>query len=565
MINRNIFKRAAICAAAVAGTVMLTAAVKDDFGAGRNMELLINMFRDLNTYYVDGIDPDRVMQDAAAGMVSSLDPYTEYLPEEEMKNFSLLTTGKYGGVGSLIRKKDDYVRFAQPYKDYPADRAGIRIGDRILEIDGEPAKGFSTEEVSNRLKGDPGTSVRLKVGRLLDDSVFEVTLQRERISISGVPYYGWAADGIGYIEHNDFSEDCSSDMRRAVMQLRESGDLRGLVIDLRGNGGGIVQEAVKILSMFLPKGSEVLSMKGRQESSDAVFRTEQEPIDVDLPIVVLTDSGTASAAEIVSGALQDKDRAVLLGRRTFGKGLVQSTLPLGYNAFLKVTTAKYYMPSGRCIQAIDYAHRNDDGSVGYVPDSLVREFRTAAGRKVYDGGGIMPDVLRKAEYASRFAVTVYAMGFIDDFVDEYVKRNDQRLRSLDPTTFSISDSDYDDFVDFMADKKIEYRSQSSQFAEQLRQAAERELFDSTVVADIARLEKSLRDDNRTNLLRYRDELRDAINSQVILHYAYSDGVTKYNLLRDKDVKAAIKLLEDEAEYRRILAEQDTSRSQNQTN
>ncbi len=565
MINRNIFKRAAIGAAAVAGTVMLTAAVKDDFGVGRNMELLINMFRDLSTYYVDGVDPDRVMQDAAAGMVSSLDPYTEYLPEEEMKKCSLLTTGKYGGVGCLIRKKDDYVRFAQPYKGYPADRAGIRIGDRILEIDGEPAKGFSTEEVSNRLKGDPGTSVRLKVGRLLDDSEFEVTLQRERISISGVPYYGWAADGIGYIEHNDFSEDCSSDMRRAVMQLRESGDLRGLVIDLRGNGGGIVQEAVKILSMFLPKGTEVLSMKGRQESSDAVFRTEQEPIDVDLPIVVLTDSGTASAAEIVSGALQDKDRAVLLGRRTFGKGLVQSTLPLGYNAYLKVTTAKYYMPSGRCIQAIDYAHRNDDGSVGNVPDSLVREFRTAAGRKVYDGGGIMPDVLRKAEYASRFAVTVYAMGFIDDFADEYVKRNDERLRSLDPTTFSISDSDYDDFVDFMADKKIEYRSQSSQFAEQLRQAAERELFDSTVVADIARLEKSLRDDNRTNLLRYRDELRDAINSQVILHYAYSDGVTKYNLLRDKDVQAAIKLLEDEAEYRRILAEQDTARSQNQTN
>lgn len=323
MNSRGVFKRVAIGAAAVAGAVMLTAAVKDDFGLGRNMELLINMFRDLSAYYVDGIDPDRVMQDAAAGMVSSLDPYTEYLPEEEMEQFSLLTTGKYGGVGSLIRKKDEYVRFAQPYKGYPADRAGIRIGDRILEIDGESAEGLSTDEVSKRLKGDPGTAVRLKVGRLLDDEVFEVSLQRERIAISGVPYSGWAADGIGYIEHNDFSEDCASDMRRAVMRLKESGELRGLVIDLRGNGGGIVQEAVKILSMFLPKGTEVLSMKGRQASSDAVFRTEQEPIDVDLPIVVLINSGTASAAEIVSGALQDKDRAVLMGRRTFGKGLVQ--------------------------------------------------------------------------------------------------------------------------------------------------------------------------------------------------------------------------------------------------
>lgn len=544
---------------AVAVAVVLMASNPNDFALGRNIEVLINMMRELHVFYVDETDPAKLMKSAAAGMTSTLDPYTEYMPEEEVAEFEMMTTGKYGGVGSLIRQKGDYVRFAEPYKGCPADRAGIKIGDRIIEIDGESAKGMTVDQISRRLKGDPGTEVRLKVARLVDDSVMNLSLTRERISISGVPYAGWLNDSIGYIAHNDFSEGCAADLRRELMTLRQTGRLRGLVLDYRGNGGGIVQEAVEILSMFLPKGSKVLEMKGRTEDMSHIYRTDKEPIDTQLPIVVLTNSGSASAAEIVAGALQDMDRAVLMGRRTFGKGLVQSTRAVGYGDYLKVTTAKYYMPSGRCIQAIDYAHRNDDGSVDYVPDSLIREFTTRGGRKVYDGGGVMPDVVREAEYATRFVVTIYSEGHIEDYADDYAKQHDKRLQTMDPATFSISDAEFEDFVAMMRDRKTSYRSQSSQYADVVRRAAEQERQDSTIMADIRRLERALQGDMESNLRRHREELMDAINTQIILRYRYSAGVTQYNLSDDKDAKAAVELLGNPEEYSRILREQDTAR------
>jgi carboxyl-terminal processing protease len=481
------------------------------------------------------------------------------MPEKEVEEFEMMTTGKYGGVGSLIRQKGDYVRFAEPYKGRPADRAGIKIGDRIIEIDGKSAKGMTTEQVSNRLKGDPGTEISLKVARLVDDSVMTLTLRRERIAISGVTYAGWLNDSIGYIAHGDFNEGCAADLRRELMTMRQTGRLRGLVLDYRGNGGGIVQEAIEILSMFLPKGTKVLEMKGRTEEMSHIYRTDKEPIDTQLPLVVLTNSGSASAAEIVAGALQDMDRAVLMGRRTFGKGLVQSTRSVGYGDYLKVTTAKYYMPSGRCIQAIDYAHRNEDGSVDYVPDSLIREFATQGGRKVYDGGGVMPDVEREAEYATRFVMTLYAEGHIEDFADDYAKANDKRLQTLDPTTFTISDKDFEAFVEMMRDRKTSYRSQSSQYADVVRRAAEQERHDSTVLADIRRLERALEGDMESNLRRHREELLDAINTQIILRYRYSEGVAQYNLQDDKDAAAAVELLGNREEYSRILREQDTAR------
>lgn len=553
-------RRVVYAAVAVFGVAIMTAAVRNDFGLGRNIELLVNLFRELDVFYVDSLDVDDVMQRAADGMVSGLDPYTEYLSEKEMSQFMVMSTGKYGGVGSLIRKKGDYVVFVEPYRGYPADRAGIRIGDLLLEIDGESAKDLSVEEVSDRLKGDPGTTVRLKVRKLIGGDDVDLTLVRERVSLPGVPYSGWVTDSIAYISHSDFTEGCGDEMRNAVMRFKESGRLRGLILDYRNNGGGVVQEAVDILSMFLPKGTEVLELKGRQPSSNMTYVTEKEPIDTSLPIVVLTNSGTASAAEIVSGALQDMDRAVLLGRRTFGKGLVQETRPLGFNSYLKVTTAKYYMPSGRCIQAIDYAHRNEDGSVGYVPDSLIREFRTAGGRKVYDGGGIMPDIVTEAEYASHFAMLVYALGYIDDFADDYVRKNDARLQGLDPKSFSITDEDYAAFMDFMEDKEVDYRSQTRVYLDRLRDAAEQELYDSTFISQIERMGGQLKDDKRSNLERYRDELTDAINGRIIMSYAYSDGVAEYNMQRDADLDRAIEVLNDPAEYRRILTEQDTRRT-----
>lgn len=557
--SKHTVRRLLAVMGAVAVAVVLMASNPNDFALGRNIEVLINMMRELHVFYVDEIDPNQMMKNAAEGMVSTLDPYTEYMPEEEVAEFEMMTTGKYGGVGSLIRQKGDYVRFAEPYKGCPADRAGIKIGDRIIEIDGESAKGMTVDQISRRLKGDPGTEVRLKVARLVDDSVMNLSLTRERISISGVPYAGWLNDSIGYIAHNDFSEGCAADLRRELMNLRQTDRLRGLVLDLRGNGGGIMQEAVEILSFFLPKGTQVLEMKGRTEDMSHIYRTDKEPIDTQLPIVVLINSGSASAAEIVAGALQDMDRAVLMGRRTFGKGLVQSTRAVGYGDFLKVTTAKYYIPSGRCIQAIDYAHRNDDGSVDYVPDSLIREFTTRGGRKVYDGGGVMPDVVREADYATRFVMTIYSEGHIEDYADDYAKLHDKRLQTMDPATFSISDTEFEDFVAMMRDRKTSYRSQSSQYADVVRRAAEQERQDSTIMADIRRLERALQGDMESNLRRHREELMDAINTQIILRYRYSAGVTQYNLSDDNDAKAAVELLGNPEEYSRILREQDTTR------
>lgn len=557
-MNRNILKRnslrmLAAAAILVVGFGALLWGKRNDFGLGRNIEIAVNMMRELSLYYVDEVDPDRLMEGAAEGMVSDLDPYTEYMPEERMSSFELLTTGKYGGVGALIRQKGDYVIIAQPYKDSPADRAGLKIGDRIVAIDGVDARGFTTDKVSARLKGAPGSTVRVTVERLLDGRREEVTLRRERIAIPAVPYAGWLNDSIGYIQHSDFTDGCYEEVRAAVERLRAEGNLRGLVLDYRGNGGGIMQEAVKILSMFVPKGTEVVATHGRTEQKS--YRTQSEPILAELPLAVLVNGNTASAAEIVSGALQDLDRAVLIGQKSFGKGLVQSTRPLGYNAYLKLTTAKYYIPSGRCIQAIDYSH-SQQGEVKSVPDSLIREFRTAAGRKVYDGGGIMPDIRTEPEYISRFAAMLYALGFVEDFVDDYMRSHAGEPFHL--MEFALDSATYDRFADFMKDKKVPYESETRRALERLRKAAEEERY-TELDNHLARLEQEVRDDTQTNLETYRQEIVRTLENEIILRYAYAQGVIEHALPQDAEVQRAVEVLSSPDEYRRITREQDTAR------
>lgn len=515
-------------------------AAKNDFGLGRNMEILIQMMRELSLHYVDEIDPDKLMEDAAAGMVRRLDPYTSYLAEEEMSDFDVMTTGKYGGVGSLIRQKGDYVIFAQPYKGSPADRAGIKIGDKIVAIDGEEAKGWTNAEVSSRLKGDPNTTVRVKIRRLIGDREEEFTLKRERIAIPGVPYAGWVAEGIGYIQHSDFTEGCYKEMRSAIERLQSEGELRGLILDYRSNGGGILQEAVKIVGLFVPKGTEVVRTKGRRE--EKIFKTEQDPLLPDLPLAVLINGSSASAAEIVAGALQDLDRAALVGQKSFGKGLVQSTRPLGYNAYLKLTTGKYYIPSGRCIQAIDYS-QHDKSSGREVNDSLKRAFQTAGGRTVYDGGGITPDIVLEPRYISRFALTLYSLGFIEDFVDEYMKRHAADQGPFDVDHFTITEQDYADFVAFMQDKEVPYESASRRMLKAMKEAADEDNF-KELEQQIALMEANLKDDKQSLLETYREEIIETINSDIILRHAYSEGVTRHNLHSDTEVKRAVEVLKN---------------------
>lgn len=552
MNSKRLFRRAAGLAAALIALGALTFAGRNDFGLGRNTEILVNLMRELSLNYVDEVSPDRLMQQAAAGMTRTLDPYTEFMPEEQMSDFELLTTGKYGGVGSLIRKKGDYVIFAQPYKGSPADRAGIRIGDRIVRIDGQEARGMTIEQVSALLKGSPGTKVKLTVERLLGGEQQELTLRRERIAIPSVPYYGYVADGIGYIQHSDFTEGSYDELRAALEALQRQGELRGLILDYRSNGGGILQEAVKIVSLFVPKSTEVVSTRGRAKDAGHTFRTESAPVAPNLPLAVLVNGNTASSAEIVAGALQDLDRAVLVGQKSFGKGLVQSTRPLGYNTMVKMTTAKYYMPSGRCIQAIDYSAHEGRGGAKQVPDSLVHAFTTRAGRTVYDGGGITPDVRTEPQYVSRFAMTLYALGFIEDFVDDYMREH--AGDTIDNRTFSITDADYDRFVAFMQDKEVPYESDTRRVLKSLKTAAGNDRY-TELEEEIERLESQLRDDKLTNLATYRGEITDAINSDVVLRHSYVEGIVEHGLTDDREVAEAVRLLGDPAQLARMLSPQ----------
>ena len=527
-------------------------AKRNDFGLGRNMEILINMMRELTIHYVDEVDPDKLAKDAADGMMRSLDPYTVYMPEDETADLRLMTTGKYGGVGSLIRKRGDWVVIAQPYKGTPSDKAGLQIGDKILAVDGEDARGFSTEDVSTRLKGDPGTTVKVTVEKLVGGNVETVTLRRERIAIPSIPYAGFYQDGIAYIHHNEFTEDSYREMRAALLRLQQEQPLRGIILDYRGNGGGLMEEAVNVLSLFVPKGTEVLITRGRDSRGEQRFKTDHAPIVPDsVPMAVLINSNTASSSEIVTGALQDLDRAVVIGQRSFGKGLVQSTFPVGYNGYVKVTTAKYYTPSGRCVQAIDYSGHTTDGAARTIPDSLTNEFRTLHGRTVRDGGGITPDVKTEPDYMGRFALTLYAAGHIDDFGDEYFQRHFDD--NIDNRTFSITDADYEAFRAFMADKDVTYESDTRRTLNTLRKAVESDLFEDDLKPIIESIESNIHDDKQTNLTTYRDDIIQMINSDIVLRHSYAAGAAEYNLMHDKEVERAAALLTDRAEYDRLLA------------
>lgn len=519
---------------AIAGAGVLVAATHPDLKLGRSIETLANIMRDVNLYYVDETEPEELLKGAAMGLTAGLDPYTEWMAADQVKDFEIMATGHYGGIGALIRRKGDHVAVAQPYEGSPADRAGLVPGDRFVSIDGVDVVGATTERVSGLLKGAPGTTFTAAVLKLMTGRTDTVEIMRERITLPAVPYYDVLDNGIGYIRHTDFSDGCSEQMRRAFTTLRTRGPLKGLILDYRDNGGGILQEAVEILSMFLPRGTEVVSTRGRREGTTS-YRTMRDPIDTEVPIVVLVDNGSASAAEIVAGALQDLDRAVVIGQRTYGKGLVQQTRPVGYGSYLKITIAKYYTPSGRCIQS--------------VADSTAQgEFTTLAGRKVYDGGGIMPDVRLEPEYISLFTALVYARGYIEEFCDDYIREN--------PDATSVP---YENFVAWMADKEIEYESETRRALRLLRERAEREMLLGAIGDEIAAMEGRLKDDKNSSLQLYRDQLQEFMDDEMIMRRSYARGVVEHGLKDDREVAAAGELLRDGKRYGAILSSQDTER------
>lgn len=528
-----------------------------DFELGESIEVLANIMREFEVGFVDDVNAKQLLNSAARGMVTATDPYSEYLSEESLSNFELLTTGRYGGVGSLIRKRDDYVIFAQPYKGSPSDLAGIKIGDKILAIDGQSMQGRDVSVISSHLKGEPESDVEVVIERNIDSSVDTLRLTRKRISIPSVNYAGIIRDGVGYISHNDFIEGSYDEMRRAVEQLLATDSLRGIVLDYRSNGGGVMQEAVDIASLFVPRGSRVVSLMGRDSSSLKHLDTRYAPLAENIPIVVLVSGNSASASEILAGALQDMDRAVVMGNRTYGKGLVQGTRYVGYNSYLKYTTAKYYTPSGRCVQSRNYATMRNEGSVTTVPDSLISEFRTRAGRKVYDGGGIVPDVKIEPQYVSRFAVTLYAMGLMEDWADRYMRTH--HTDKIDVRSFSITDEDYADFCRFIADKEIPYESETRQALKTLERAMERDRYNESLGEAVEQLKAQLKDDKLSNMQTYRGEIVDALNSDIVMRHAYNEGVQERIAATDEEVDRAIELILNAEEYQRILTSQDVDK------
>ena len=513
------------------------------FRLGKWTEIQNAIIKELNRSYVDSLPIDRIQRAGVDAMLESLDPYTMYVPEEDNEDFEFMIGKTYGGIGAIIYKPDteSNVIINEPYADSPAANAGLRCGDEIVTIDGKTVKGLKADEATSRMKGNPGTTVVFGVKKAFggdgwkQGDTVEVRIVRQRIHLPDVEYAGMLNDTTGYILQTGFTERVSEDVRNAYLKLKAQG-MKKLVLDLRGNGGGLLQEAVNIVSLFVPKGSVVVSSRGNENHPEEVFRTMREPVDTEIPIVVLVDSGTASSSEIVSGAFQDLDRATILGSRTYGKGLVQSVRPLPYNGQLKVTTAKYYTPSGRCIQAIDYNHRNEDGSVGHIPDSLTKEFRTAHGRPVRDGGGITPDDTLTFRSYSRLVYSLVLGGIVDQYALDYGRRHES-IAALDD--FHFSDADYEDFIQFAMGKKFDYRSGARALYDQMKRELDRDGMSDSMKGEIEALGKKLEIEKRDFLLLKKDEIIPFIEEEIAVRYYFQEAGVKVRLRYDTALKEAL--------------------------
>lgn len=522
------------------------------FEISKNLDIFNSVLKELNIYYVDPIEPGKLIKTGLDGMLGSLDPYTNYITESDLEEYQFQTTGKYGGIGATMRTTTDSIYVGDVYEGSPADKAGLHPGDLIISISGKIVKGKNSDEMSVLLKGSPGTQVTMKVKDVYTGKVEEKTITRSEIELSSVPYASLlgAKKDIAYVKLTQFTPHCSRLVRTHLDSLKKiNPNLRGVVLDLRNNPGGLLNEAVSVCNLFIDKGQLVVSTKGKQKEWEQDFKTTQQPWDTKVPVSVLINRGSASASEIVAGTIQDLDRGIVVGERSFGKGLVQTTRPLGYNARLKLTTAKYYTPSGRCIQALDYSHRNPDGSVGEIPDSLKKEFKTAVGRRVLSGGGVEPDMKVTDEIASKLAITLFVKNYFFDYATEFAKKN----KSIQPpAVFAIDKNEFNNFTKWLDGKDYSYKTQTEITLDSLKSTAIREKYFAEIEGTYNTLENKLRHDKKQDLEKHKDIITDLLEGEIVSRYYYMRGRVEHGLRRDVSLKEALALLEKPADYNAIL-------------
>lgn len=506
-----------------------------NFEIAKNLDIYHTLFRELNMFYVDEIKPNELVKESIDEMLMLLDPYTNFIPEDQIEDFRFMTTGEYAGIGALIGKQNNNIVVSEPYENFPAHKSGLKAGDILLEVAGKSTETMTTEDVSTLLKGPANKPVTVKLQRYGNNNPFEVDIIREKITISAVPYYGMLDENTAYIHFTNFTENCSDDIKRAFLDLKKKNP-GALVLDLRSNPGGLLMEAVKIVNFFVPKGEEIVSTRGKVKQWDRVYKATEEPLDTTIKIAVLVNSNSASASEIVAGAIQDLDRGIVVGSRTFGKGLVQTTRDLSYNTKLKVTTAKYYIPSGRCIQALDYAHRNEDGSVGSVPDSLISQFKTKKGRLVYDGGGVVPDIKIDNNQFSNLTIGLVTNFLIFDFATIFSNEN---AKIASPEEFTVNENIYNQFSNYVKENEFEYQSTSKNILKDLEESAKEEKYFELSENEFNALKAKLEPDIDKDLKLFSDEIKTLLKDEIVSRYYYQKGAIRSAITDDKGIKQAI--------------------------
>jgi carboxyl-terminal processing protease len=545
-MNKKIFWFLSLVA--VVAALSFTKPAERYFEIAKNLDIFATLFKEVNALYVEEVNPNKLVRTGIDAMLSSLDPYTNYIPEDEVEDFRTVNTGQYGGIGAVTREIGNRTVVTMLMEGYGAQKGGLKIGDEIIKIDDISLAKLSREESSQIMKGQVGTPVSLTVRRAGVAEPIKLEFKRERIKLTNVPFSGMVDKDIAYIQLSDFTPDAAKEVKNALVSLKEKG-ATSLILDLRGNPGGLLIEAVNITNLFIPKGKLVVSTKGKIPENNLSYETLNVPIDTEIPVTVLINRGSASASEIVAGTLQDYDRAIVIGEKSYGKGLVQVSRPLSYNSQLKVTTAKYYTPTGRCIQVLDYGHRRDDGSVGSIPDSLKKSFKTTNGRLVYDGGGIDPDIRTENPEAHMLTQVLFEKGFLFDYATQYVSK---RATPVESRTFSLSDEEYQDFVNWMKPKNYSYKSYMEYQLQQFTEEAKKEKYYTELKSQLDLVANRIAESKKNELMLHKDEIKMLLEEDIVARYHLEKGSVEAGFKYDKDIKTATEVLRNDSRYKKLL-------------